>query len=336
MDLIDEKSVDREFLRTKSIVVMGYGNQGRPQALNLRDSGLDVKIAAREGGKGFRKALDDGFEVVGMEEGIGMADVLMFLLPDEVHREVFEAFVDGRLRSGSAVVFAHGFSVAFDEVSSDRYDMILVAPKGQGAKLRERYIEGSGLPALIGVENDASGQAWKTAAAIAWGIGCLRVGAYRTTFREEAVSDLFGEQAVLCGGVPALVKGAFDVLVERGFSPETAYFECLYELKIIVDLFYERGFSGMRDVISGTAAYGSLKFGEGIIDEHVIDSMRRLLDRIESGEFSRNWLMESAEGAPELKELKSTEKRLLIEKVGAKIRGRLRRNGTVGRKDEKR
>ncbi len=241
MRLYTDRDASFSVLDGSRIVVMGYGNQGRPQALNLRDSGLDVIVAARKGRNGWNKAVDDGFSPVGIEEGASLADLLLFLLPDEIQGRVFREQVSGNLREGAAVSFAHGFAVAFGEIESAGSDLILVAPKGQGERLRAAYLEGSGLACLIAVANDVSGVAEKRALAIASGLGCLRIGGFPTTFQEEAISDLFGEQAVLCGGVTGLVKAAYDLLVRRGFSPEVAYFECFEELKIIVDLFHERG-----------------------------------------------------------------------------------------------
>jgi ketol-acid reductoisomerase len=307
-------------LAGKRIVVLGYGNQGRPQALNLRDSGHSVSVAARPGREAYGWAVSDGFEVTALEEGAARADILMCLLPDEAHGRVFDESVAGNLRPGSAICFAHGFSVTFGEIDAEGYDVVMVAPKGQGGALREAYLEGSGLPCLLAVERDVSGEARGIAMGIAEGLGCLRIGAFETTFREEALSDLFGEQAILVGGVPALIKKAFDILVSRGFSPEVAYFECMHELKIIVDLFTKRGMSGMRDVISGTAAYGGLKYGEKIITPQTVAEMERLYERIESGEFARIWLEEAAAGSKELEELRRLERELPIETAGNSVR----------------
>ncbi len=322
MKVFTNTDADPSILEGKTVAVAGYGNQGRPQALNLRDSGFKVVVGADRDRAGWKRAKDDGFDVVSIDEAARNADVLLMLLPDEIQGEVFAKDVRAALRPGSALCFAHGFSVTFGEISAEEYDVLLVAPKGQGGRLREAYLEGSGIPCLVGIENDASGKAEKTALALAWGLGCLRVGGFETSFREEAISDLFGEQAVLCGGVPAIMKRAFDVLVRRGYSPEVAYFECFHELKIIVDLFTRFGFSGMRDVISGTAAYGSLKYGEGLIGAEVEENMEALFDRIESGSFAKAWLAEKRTGSMEFSRLREQERALLIEKIGKKIRGR--------------
>ena len=327
MRLFTQSDADPSVLTGKTIAVAGYGNQGRPQALNLRDSGFTVLIGARPGRSGWERASADGFEVAGMEEAARRADVLMMLLPDEVQGDVFAGVLRTALRPGAALCFAHGFSVAFGEISDTMYDLVLVAPKGQGERLRDAYVEGRGLPCFIGVGNDASGEAERIALAIASGLGCLRAGGFETSFREEAISDLFGEQAVLCGGVPAIMKHAFDLLVRRGYHPEVAYFECVHELKIIVDLCARLGLSGMRDVISGTAAYGSLQFGEKLIGEDVDAGMERLFDSIESGAFAKTWLAEKRAGCPELSRLRERERALLLEQVGKTIREKVA--GTV-------
>jgi ketol-acid reductoisomerase len=322
MNVYTDADADMGLLRGKTIAVLGYGNQGRPQTLNLRDSGLSVIVGAREGRGAWKRAKEDGLEVMSLAEAVRRADVLMMLLPDEVQGETFANEIDRALRPGAAICFAHGFAVAFGEIATERYDIVLVAPKGQGERLREAYLDGGGIPCLIGVERDVSGRAKGTALALARGLGCLKAGGFETSFREEAVSDLFGEQAVLCGGVPAVMKRAFDVLVRRGYSPEVAYFECFHELKIIVDLFERLGFAGMRDLISGTAAYGSLAFGEDLIGEDVEAGMERLFDRIESGEFARAWLEEKRSGGTALADLRERERGLLIETVGKRVRER--------------
>jgi len=322
MNIFTDADADMGVLRGKTIAVLGYGNQGRPQTLNLRESGLSVIVGAREGRGAWKRAEEDGLDVMSLVEAARRADVLMMLLPDEVQGEVFANIVDGALRASAAICFAHGFAVAFGEIKTERYDTLLVAPKGQGERLREAYLDGSGIPCLIGVERNVSGSAKEIALALARGLGCLKAGGFETSFREEAVSDLFGEQAVLCGGVPAVMKRAFDVLVRRGYSPEVAYFECFHELKIIVDLFTRLGFSGMRDVISGTAAFGSLAFGESLIGEDVEAGMERLFERIESGAFARAWIEEKKSGGRRLADLREQERGLLIEEVGKRVRER--------------
>jgi ketol-acid reductoisomerase len=323
MRVFNESAAKTVALEGRTIAVAGYGNQGRPQALNLRESGCRVIVGAREGGAGASRAREDGFEVARLADAARASDIFMMLLPDEVQGEVYRRDIRGALRPGAALSFAHGFSVAFGEIPREGFDLILVAPKGQGGRLREAYLAGTGLPCLVGVEHDVSGHAEGIALSLAAGLGCLRAGAYETSFREEAVSDLFGEQAVLCGGVPALVKRAFGVLVARGYRPEVAYFECVHELEIIVELFTRLGFSGMRDVISGTAAYGSLAFGEPLVGEDVERKMERLFEGIESGAFAKAWLEERRAGGGTLAALRARERELLVEKVGRSVRARM-------------
>ncbi|MBN1884818.1 MAG: ketol-acid reductoisomerase [Candidatus Krumholzibacteriota bacterium] len=332
MEIHREHGETLSALAGERIVVAGYGNQGRPQALNLRDSGLDVVVAARPGRPGWVRAAKDGFDVVTIADGASGADVLMILLPDEVQGEVWRREIAGAIRRGATLCFAHGFAVAFGEIEPADADLVLVAPKGQGREVRAAFERGSGLPCLFAVAHDVSGRARGRALGIAAGLGCLRVGGIETTFREEAVSDLFGEQAVLCGGVPAIVKRAFEVLTGRGFSPEVAYFECVHELKIIVDLVAERGIAGMRDLISGTAAYGSLRFGEDLVDDETTRRMEEIFERIDSGEFARDWLAESREGARRLAELRLLERGLPIESVGREVRSLFPENERKGRK----
>jgi len=318
--VLTEKDAPGGALDGSLIVILGYGNQGRPQALNLRDSGFDVAVAARPGGKAWETAKSDGFEVMEIRRGVAEARILMCLLPDEVQGQVYKTDIAPNLRHGSAICFAHGFAVTFGQIEKESYDLIMVAPKGQGGAVRAAYVEGHGLPCLLAVEHDHTGEARGIALSIAKGLGCLRVGAFETTFREEALSDLFGEQAILAGGVPALIKEAFDILVEKGFSPEVAYFECMHELKIIVDLFTVHGIAGMREVISGTAAYGGLKYGEKLVTPETSAEMRKMFDRIENGEFARKWLNESAGGKKELAEMIEKEKNLKIEEAGREVR----------------
>ena len=320
MKVLTEQDAPGGNLDGSLIVILGYGNQGRPQALNLRDSGFNVAVAARPGGNAWETAASDGFEVMEVRRGVAGARILMCLLPDEVQGQVYKADIAPNLRHGSAICFAHGFAVTFGQIKKESYDLIMVAPKGQGGALRAAYVDGSGLPCLLAVEHDHTGEARRTSLGIAKGLGCLRVGAFETTFREEALSDLFGEQAILVGGVPALIKEAFDILVEKGFSPEVAYFECMHELKIIVDLFAVHGIAGMREVISGTAAYGGLKYGEKLVTPETSDEMRKMFDRIESGEFARQWLEETAGGKKELADMIEKEKDLKIEEAGREVR----------------
>jgi len=304
-----------------SVAVIGYGNQGHAHALNLRDRGAGVVVGAREGGAGWKAAARDGFEVRDIAAAAREASVVAVLLPDEVQRDVFATVIAPALARDAALVFAHGFTVAFNEVSPpDGHDVILVAPKGQGHFLRRSFVEGTGLPCLLAVDRDASGHAMQTALSYAHGIGCLDAGAIATTFREEAITDLFGEQAVLCGGVPELVKAAFDTLVARGFSPEVAYIECLHELKIITDLMVEGGLHHMRERISGTAAWGSVQSGPRVVTHATREALAAILDDIESGRFARSWLKEAAGGSRHLDAAIKEEAENAIEPAGRAVR----------------
>ena len=314
------------------MAVVGYGTQGHAHALNLRESGARVVVGARPGGAGWRRAETDGFQPVTAAEAVEGADYVAVLLPDETHRDTFEREILPRLARGAALVFAHGFSVAFGFVKGpDTNDVLLVAPKAQGHYLRKAFVEGTGVSCLVAVEKNASGAALDRALSYADLIGCLRAGAIETTFRDEAVTDLFGEQAVLCGGVPALVKAAFETLVERGYPPEVAYIECLHELKIITDLMFEGGVSYMRARISGTAAWGGVLAEQRMVPEAVRSAMRSVLDEIESGVFAEGWQQEALSGAPRLKEFAAQESKHPIERAGAAARAIMQR-----RKEENR
>lgn len=304
-------------LQESVIGIIGYGNQGRAQALNLRDSGLSVRVAARTGSASETMALKDKFEPQTIEEVAANCDVLAILLPDEVIEDVYRHSIEPYLTSRKSFVFAHGFAIhnKILNLPSDS-DIILVAPTGPGRKLRSLYEENKGLPALIAVAQNGSGRAFEKCLAFAHGIGCTRAGAIETTFEEETVTDLFCEQSVLCGGVPALIKASFDTLVDSGYQPELAYISCLKEVKLIADLLFERGIDGMRNSISNTAKYGSALAGDEIVDDRTRTKLKRILQRIETGEFARGFL------TPETREqtisdLLTTEKRSRIAKTGA-------------------
>jgi ketol-acid reductoisomerase len=308
-------------LSDKTVAVLGYGNQGHAHALNLRDSGVKVAVGARPKGEGWKRAVHDGFEPVSPDQAVRGAECVAVLLPDETHEQVFREVISPHLEAGASVLFAHGFSVAFGAIELPAaHDVLLVAPKGQGHYLREQYMRKQGLPCLLAIERDVTGDALNTAIAYADALGCLRAGAVETTFREEAVTDLFGEQAVLCGGVPALVTAAFETLVERGYRPEIAYLECLHELKIITDLMHRRGIAGMRQKISRTAAWGSLRAAEHVRSDHTRSVLAALLDAIESGEFASTWRAEANAGAPHLTEMTRREASHPIEQAGRTIR----------------
>jgi len=308
-------------LRGRRVVLAGFGNQGAAQAECLRDEGVDLIIGLRPEGSSWNSALAKGFTVLELSEAVALADILLLLTPDETQAELYKSVIEAHLPDGAALGFAHGFAVGFDLLKPrEGLDVFLVAPKAQGLKVRQLYTEGRGAAALLAVEQDASGRAWQTALAYADALGCLRTGAMETTFREEAVSDLFGEQAVLCGGMSALIRAAFDTLVARGYSPEIAYFECLHEVKIIADLMHSKGIDGMRGHISGTALYGDLTRGRRLIDSRVRKTMDDMLDEIEKGDFAREWLDENAKGRPELTRLVEEDAAHPIEAAGREVR----------------
>ena len=281
------------------VVLAGFGNQGRAQAENLRDSGANLVIGLREGGPSWKLAVAEGFQVAPLAEAAAQADILMMLTPDETQAELYEAGIRPNLKPGSALGFSHGFAVGFGILDPDpETDIFLVAPKAQGLKVRKLYKAGRGAAALLAVHQDASGRAWERTLAYAEAIGCLRSGALETSLREEAISDLFGEQAVLCGGLSELIRAAFDTLVARGYDPEIAYFETLHEVKILADLIHSGGIDGMRRHISGTALWGDLSRGRRVVDAGTRERMEALLDDIESGRFAREWVEEHRSGRP--------------------------------------
>ncbi len=319
--IFTQKDAPAAGLAGERVALIGFGNQGRAHAANLRDGGTEPLLGLRPGGGSWNSARELGFTVLTPAEAARKADILVMLTPDETQAELYEREIRPHLRPGSALSFAHGFAVGFGLLEpADGIDVFLVAPKAQGRALRRLYEEGHGAAALIAVEKDTSGRAWERALAYAAALGCLRTGAFETRFREEAVSDLFGEQSVLCGGLSELVRAAFDTLVARGYSPEVAYFECLHEVKILADLLHARGIDGMRDVISGTALYGDLTRGRRIVDESVRARMSELLDEIESGDFAREWVAENAAGRPQLDKRRREDAEHAIEEAGRKVR----------------
>ncbi len=303
------------------VAVIGYGNQGHAHALNLRDSGARVIVGARPGGEAWKWAARDGFDPGPIMDVAARADCVAVLIPDEVQERVCADEISPFLKPGAAVVFAHGFSVAFGVVNPPKdNDVLLVAPKGQGHFVRKSYEKGVGVVCLVGVENDASGNAWQKALSYAQMLGCLRVGAIKSSFRDEAVTDLFGEQVVLCGGVPGLVKAAFETLVERGYPPEVAYIECLHELKIIADLMSDGGVSYMRERISRTAAWGGFLAEGEVVTDDLKSKMNSILDKIESGEFAAHWQKEASAGGSRLKNYIEEEQEHPIERAGESAR----------------
>ena len=316
-----DADADLKVLEGKTIAVIGYGSQGRGQSLCLRDSGLDVIIGARPG-KSFDRAQEDGFEVVSASEAAERADVIQILAQDHLQAEIYEKEVLPHLTAGKAVLFSHGFNIHYGFIKpQDDIDILMVAPKGPGPFVRRQYEEGKGVPALIAIEQDATGNARKIGLAYAKGLGATRAAVYETTFKEETESDLFGEQAVLCGGCSELIRAGFETLVEAGYAPEMAYFECLHEMKLIVDLMYEKGITGMRAAISDTAKWGDVNIGRRIITPATKDEMKKVLAEIQSGQFAREWMAENANGRHNFDAKLNADKEHQIEKVGEKLRG---------------
>ncbi len=317
-----EKDADLGILKEKLIAIVGYGNQGHAQAQNLRDSGLKVIVGELEGSPGWMRAKEAGFEVETAKTVAQKADIIQILIPDEFQARLYQTDILPFLKKGNALGFSHGFNIHFHQIVPPRWvDIFMVAPKGPGVLLRRTYQEGKGVPCLIAIEQDASGLTKEIALAYAKGIGGTRAGVIETTFREETETDLFGEQVVLCGGVTALIKAGFETLVEAGYQPEMAYFECLHELKLIVDLLQESGLSGMRSAISNTAQYGDLTRGPRIITQKTREEMRKILYEIQSGQFAREWITENQTNQPVFNALTKKDEEHLIEKVGKKLRG---------------
>ncbi|MGC5326309.1 ketol-acid reductoisomerase [Brevibacillus sp. SYSU BS000544] len=315
-----EADVNKSALYGKTIAIIGYGSQGHAQAQNLRDSGLKVVIGLRPG-KSWDQAQKDGFEVYTVAEATQQADVIQILMPDERQAQVYREEIAPNLRSGSALVFSHGFNIHYGQiVAPNDVDVLMVAPKSPGHLVRRTYTEGFGVPGLLAVHQDKTGKAYEIGLAYASGIGCTRAGVIETTFREETETDLFGEQAVLCGGATELVKAGFDTLVEAGYRPEIAYFECLHELKLIVDLMYEGGLARMRYSISDTAEYGDYSTGRRIITDETRKEMKKVLAEIQDGTFARNWILENQANRPGFNARRRLEAEHGIEQVGGKLR----------------
>lgn len=316
-----ESDAKLDVLKGSKIAIIGYGSQGHAQAQNLKDSGLDVIVSDLEGSDNYKLAVEHGFKPVSASEAAKQADIIQMLVPDEVQAAVYRNDIAQHMKAGKALLFSHGFNIHFGQiVPSKDVDVIMVAPKGPGHLVRRTYTEGAGVPALIAVHQDASGKARDKALAYANGIGAARVGILETTFEEETETDLFGEQAVLCGGCTELVTAGFETLVEAGYQPEIAYFECLHELKLIVDLMYEGGISKMRDSISNTAEYGDYTRGPRIITEETRDEMREILAEIQAGEFAREWIAENQANRPVLNAARRHSARHPIEDVGGRLR----------------
>jgi ketol-acid reductoisomerase len=316
-----DKDAKRQTLKGKTVAILGYGSQGHAHAQNLRDSGVSVIVGLHEGSKSAAVAKKDGFEVKNVAQAAAAADVVVFLVPDHLQREIFTKEVAPNLKKGAALGFSHGFSIHFEQVVPPKdCDVFMVAPKGPGHLVRRMYAEGKGVPALVAVYQDASGTAFDLGLDYACAIGAGRAGIIETSFCEETETDLFGEQAVLCGGVTELVKAGFETLVAAGYQPEIAYFECLNELKLIVDMIFEGGLSWMRYSVSDTAKYGDLIAGRRVVDAHVRENMKQLLTEIQEGTFTKDWITENLCGRPRMKKWVKAERNQQIEQVGRDLR----------------
>ncbi len=323
MQMYSENDVDRSALENRRVAVLGYGSQGRAHALNLKDSGIDVVVGLRPQGASWKRAEADGLAVMEPAEAVRDAAITVFLTPDLTQGELYRS-VEPSLGKNAAILFAHGFNIHYGQVEPrEDLDVVLIAPKGPGDLVRRQYEEGHGVPCLVAVAQDATGNALKLALAYAQGIGGARAGVIETTFAEETETDLFGEQAVLCGGATELVVAGFETLVEAGYQPEVAYYECMHELKLIVDLLHEGGLKKMHEFISETAAWGDLKSGPRVIDAHARKRMQEVLDDIRDGTFARNWIAENEQGQKEYRRLMQKDLDHPIEKVGAELRGRM-------------
>jgi ketol-acid reductoisomerase len=316
-----EKDADASLIAGRKVAIIGYGSQGHAHALNLRDSGVDVRVGLRAGSSSAAKAEGAGLSVKSVADAAAEADLIMILAPDTEQKAIYEESIAPNLSSGDALFFAHGFNIRFGQITApEGVDVAMVAPKGPGHLVRRTYTEGGGVPALIAVHQDASGKARDLALSYASAIGGARAGVLETTFDEETETDLFGEQVVLCGGVTALVQAGFETLVEAGYQPESAYFECLHELKLIVDLMYEGGIAGMRYSISDTAEYGDLTRGPRIVNAETKAEMKRILEEIRDGSFAKEWIAENRNGRPNYTALKAKGAEHQVERVGAELR----------------
>ncbi|MDF2927132.1 MAG: ketol-acid reductoisomerase [Paenibacillaceae bacterium] len=315
-----EKDADLSVLQGKTIAIIGYGSQGHAQAQNLRDSGLSVIIGLRPG-KSWEVAQNDGFEVLNVADAAAKADVIQILLPDETQAKVYKEEIEPNLKKGATIMFSHGFNIHFGQIvpTADK-DVLLVAPKSPGHMVRRTYVEGFGVPGLVAVHQDATGLATQIGLAYAKGIGCTRAGVFETSFREETETDLFGEQAVLCGGTSALIKAGFETLVEAGYAPEMAYFECLHELKLIVDLIYEGGLAAMRHSISNTAEYGDYVTGPRIVTDETKKEMKKVLADIQQGKFARDFILENQSNRAFLTATRRAESEHQLEVTGRQLR----------------
>jgi ketol-acid reductoisomerase len=319
-----DDDADLSLLDGKTVAIIGFGSQGHAHALNLKDSGVDVVVGLREGSSSADAAREAGFDVLPVAEAASRGDIVMVLVPDELHHDVYENEIRDGIADGNTLLFGHGFSVHYGEVEPPPgVDVGLVAPKGPGHLVRRQYTEGSGVPCLIAIAQDSSGRAKDLALAYSKGIGGTRGGVIETTFKDETETDLFGEQAVLCGGVSELVQAGFETLVEAGYSPEMAYFECLHELKLIVDLMYEKGLQGMRFSISNTAEYGDYTRGKRVITDETRQQMKAILAEIQNGDFAREWIAENRAGQENFKRMRAEQAGTEIESTGEELRSHM-------------
>jgi ketol-acid reductoisomerase len=319
--MIYDKDADLARLNGKTVAILGYGSQGHAHALNLKDSGVEVVVGLREDSSSVDKAKGDGVRVLPIADAASEGEVVMILLPDEKQAEVYEAEIRDGIAPGNLLMFAHGFTIHFEQIDpGPEVDVGMVAPKGPGHLVRRQFVEGNGVPGLMAIDRDATGDARELVLAYARGIGCTRAGVIETTFKDETETDLFGEQAVLCGGVSELVRAGYETLVEAGYDPRLAYFECLHELKLIVDLMYEKGITGMRYSISNTAEYGDLTRGTRIVDAQTRASMKEILNEIQSGDFAREWIAENKAGQENFLRMREEGKNHQIEREGKELR----------------
>lgn len=316
-----DKDSDPSVIKSRKVAVIGYGSQGHAHASNLKDSGVEVVVGLREGSSSRAKAEADGHTVMSVADAAAWGDVVMLLVPDQYMADLYQAEIADRLNEGDALMFAHGFNIHFGEITPPGdVDVVMVAPKGPGHLVRRTFTEGSGVPCLLAVHQDATGGAKTLGLSYAWGIGGTRAGVLETTFKEETETDLFGEQVILCGGLAQLIKASFETLVEAGYQPESAYFETLHELKLIVDLLYEGGLSWMRYSISDTAEYGDYTRGPRIVTDETRKEMKRILEEIQSGAFAHEWMAQAREGAPYLLQQREQNRSHQIEMVGRELR----------------
>ena len=320
--IIYDEDINQELIKSKKVAIIGFGSQGHAHALNLHESGVDVVVGLRESSESYKRASDMGLKVANVKEATSSSDVVMLLLPDQLMADIYNNDIAPHMKDGSTLLFAHGFNIHFGEIiPREDISVAMIAPKGPGHLLRRTYQEESGMPCLVAVETDVNGKTFDLALSYASGIGGGRAGVLKTTFKEETETDLFGEQVVLCGGLTELIRNGFETLVEAGYQPESAYFETLHEVKLIVDLMYEGGFEWMRHSISDTAEYGDFSRGSRIITEETKKEMKKVLEEIQSGAFAKEWMAQAREGAPFLNEKREEASKHQLENIGKELRG---------------